>query len=65
MFLVIGVDKAVTEGWQKAYEMMIIGSILFIPGSYHTFVAAMAWKRVAGYSYDDVAVFDENFNKDE
>ena len=53
------------EGFYEAYEFFIIGSILFIPGSYHTFIAIMACKRIPGYSYEDVAIFDENYNKDD
>jgi hypothetical protein len=45
--------------------MFLIGGILFIPGSYHTFLALMACRRSPGYSFSEVAVFDENFDKDD
>ncbi len=53
------------EGIYKSYELFILGSILFIPGSYHVFIALMACKRVPGYSYSDVAVFDDDYDNDE
>ena len=37
-----------------------MGFILFVPGSYHTVVAIMACKKMDGYSFKDVAVFDEH-----
>ena len=36
---------------------------MFIPGSYHSFLALMAFRGEPGYSFEDVAVFDEDFNK--
>ena len=39
---------------------------MFIPGSYHTFLAMMAFRQIPGYNYDEVAIFEnENFNKDD
>ena len=35
---------------------------MFIPGSYHSFLALMAFRGEPGYSFEDVAVFDEDFN---
>ncbi|CDW82088.1 UNKNOWN [Stylonychia lemnae] len=65
IFLGLGALKTMDEGFYKAYELFILGSILFIPGSYHTFIAFMACRRVEGYSFEEVAVFDENYNKDD
>ena len=42
----------------EPYEKLILGSILFIPGSYHTFLAIMAYLRAEGFSYNDVATFE-------
>lgn len=53
------------EGFYNAYEFFILGSILFIPGSYHTFIAFMACRKVEGYTFDEVAVFDEDYNKED
>ena len=65
IFLLLGALKTADEGISKSYEFFILGSILFIPGSYHTFIAFMACRRVDGYSFEDVAVFDEDYNKDD
>ncbi len=64
-FLAQAFLKFSEEGIWESYELFLLGSILFIPGSYHTFIAMMACRRVPGYSFDEVAVFDENFNKEE
>jgi hypothetical protein len=55
----------VEEGIYNSYELLLLGSILFIPGSYHTFIAFMACRKVPGYTYEEVAVFDEDLNKDD
>ena len=41
-------------------EKLLLGAILFIPGSYHTFIAIMAWLRREGYTYEDVSVFESD-----
>ena len=63
--MLLGSLKTMDEGFFKAYELFILGAILFIPGSYHTFIAFMACRRVPGYSFEEVAVFDEDYNKDD
>ena len=40
----MGVDKYIKEGLVNSYEILLLGSILFIPGSYHTFIALMAYR---------------------
>ena len=50
---------------QSAWEFFVLGSILFIPGSYHTFIAIMACKKVPGYEFDQVSIFDEDLNNDD
>jgi hypothetical protein len=50
------------KGIRESYEFFLLGSILFIPGSYHTFIAFMSFRQIEGYSFSDVSVFDEDFN---
>lgn len=57
--------KTLDEGISKAYEFFLIGSIMFIPGSYHTFLACMAWRKEDGYSFEDVAIFDDDYDKND
>ena len=61
----LGAQKTLEEGFYHSYELFILGAILFIPGSYHTFLALMACRKTPGYSYGDVAVFDEDYDKEE
>ncbi len=62
VFLILGAEKFLEAGISGSYEFFLLGSILFIPGSYHTFIAFMACKKVPGYTFDQVSVFDEDFN---
>ncbi len=63
-FLAQAILKYLEGGITASYEFFLLGLIMFIPGSYHTFIAMMACRRIPGYSFDEVAVFDEDFNKD-
>jgi hypothetical protein len=65
IFLTIGIHKALDQGFLNSYEFFLLGGILFIPGSYHVFVALMACRKMPGYSYSDVAVFDDNYGNDD
>lgn len=42
----------------RMWPMIILGLLMFIPGAYHTFIAYYAYKRVPGYSFDDIPEFD-------
>lgn len=48
----MGINKFLEEGLKESYELLILGGILFIPGSYHTFIAFMAFRMVEGYTFD-------------
>lgn len=63
--MTLAAQKTIEEGIYQSYELFLLGSILFIPGSYHTFLAFMACRRVPGYSYNEVSVFDEDFDKED
>eukprot|EP00112_Aurelia_sp_Birch-Aquarium-sp1_P006597 Seg1724.10 transcript_id=Seg1724.10/GoldUCD/mRNA.D3Y31 product="hypothetical protein" protein_id=Seg1724.10/GoldUCD/D3Y31 len=42
----------------RTYPMLILGSLLFIPGFYHVRIAYYAWRGYRGYSYEDIPAFD-------
>ncbi|XP_014674046.1 PREDICTED: transmembrane protein 230-like [Priapulus caudatus] len=42
----------------RMWPLLILGSILFIPGAYHVRIAVYAYKGYVGYSYDDIPEFD-------
>lgn len=44
----------------RAAPLMVIGSIIFIPGAYNVKTAYYAWKGYHGYSYADIAGFGED-----
>lgn len=60
--MLMGFSRFMEEGIRESYELLILGSILFIPGSYHTFISFMAFRMVDGYTFDQVAVFDDGFD---
>lgn len=37
-----------------AIALLVLGSICFLPGFYHTRIAYLAWRGVAGYSLSDI-----------
>ena len=50
----------------QTLEYFILGFLLFIPGSYHTFLTVMTWLNKEGYSYSDVSAFEnDDFHDDE
>ena len=42
------------------YEKLILGTLMFIPGSYHVVIAVLAYFQVEGYKYTDVASFEND-----
>ena len=42
----------------ESYEKLIIGFIMFIPGSYHSFLAFMVFRGMEGYNYENLTVFE-------
>ena len=44
----------------RAAPLMVIGSIIFIPGAYNVRTAYYAWKGYRGFSYADIAGFGED-----
>lgn len=61
VFLTIFLVKMLEDGdIKKHYEFLLLGLITFIPGSYHTLIAFMACRGAKGWSYRDVAVFDDD-----
>ncbi|XP_059618997.1 transmembrane protein 230-like [Phlebotomus argentipes] len=42
----------------RQLPLFILGSIMFIPGSYHVVVAFRAFRNHPGYSFEDIPDFD-------
>mmetsp|Transcript_103987 Transcript_103987/g.143832 ORF Transcript_103987/g.143832 Transcript_103987/m.143832 type:complete len:85 (+) Transcript_103987:192-446(+) len=60
IFLMWGFHDLMNKGLSEAYEKFILGILVFIPGSYHTFMAFMAWRQHEGYSFEDCAIFEDD-----
>ncbi|XP_069343681.1 transmembrane protein 230-like [Eulemur rufifrons] len=41
-------------GAHRAVPVLVIGMLVFLPGSYHLFIAYGAYRGCQGYSYDDL-----------
>lgn len=50
-FLIWGAIEFMNTGFMDAYEKWILGSLLFIPGSYHSVLAVQALRGVPGWDY--------------
>lgn len=44
----------------RAAPLMVVGSIIFIPGAYNVRTAYYAWRGYHGFSYSDIAGFGED-----
>lgn len=42
----------------KVWPMVILGALMFIPGAYHVRIAYYAYKKVPGFSFDDIPEFE-------
>lgn len=42
----------------RMWPMIILGILMFIPGSYHSWTAYLAYREVPGYSFCDIPDFD-------
>ena len=58
MFIIWGALETKELGLAESYEKFILGFILFIPGSYHSFIAAMALLGHEGYGYENLTTFE-------
>ena len=56
----MGVTELLAGDSSAALERFVLGGILFIPGSYHSFLAVMALRGVAGYDYEHLTVFESD-----
>merc|ERR1711916_248982 len=49
----------VKESDDRWLAMIIIGSLMFIPGAFHTFIAVQAYRQVPGYRLSDIPHYDD------
>ena len=42
----------------RTWPVLILGVLMFIPGSYHVHLAYYAWKGYDGYNFEDIPEFD-------
>ncbi|GAB6022467.1 hypothetical protein CHUAL_006578 [Chamberlinius hualienensis] len=47
-----------TKYSDRTWPVLILGSLMFIPGAYHVRIAYYAFKGYKGYSFDDIPDFD-------
>ncbi|KAG5888416.1 hypothetical protein JTB14_016320 [Gonioctena quinquepunctata] len=48
----------VMEYANRMWPMVVLGALMFIPGAYHVRIAYYAYKKVPGYSFDDIPEFE-------
>ncbi len=46
------------QSGERWLPMLILGALMFLPGSYHSYIAYKAWKQEPGWSFDDIPDFD-------
>jgi len=50
--------RLVLEYPDRMWPMIILGLIMFIPGAYHVRIAYYAYKKIPGFSFDDIPEFE-------
>ncbi|KAF2359236.1 Protein of unknown function DUF872 transmembrane [Trinorchestia longiramus] len=43
----------------RTWPLIILGAIMFIPGSYHSYICYYAFKGYDGYSFESIPSFDD------
>mmetsp|Transcript_91114 Transcript_91114/g.262756 ORF Transcript_91114/g.262756 Transcript_91114/m.262756 type:complete len:96 (+) Transcript_91114:89-376(+) len=51
-FLICGGCMAWKDGIMEAAPLLTLGTLCFIPGSYHTFLFIQIFRKVPGYTFD-------------
>ena len=66
LFLYLGFSELQDGETGKAAERLTLGFILFVPGSYHSFLAFMALRGIKGWDYEHLTVFEnDDFHNDD
>ena len=66
LMLYLGFSELQAGETGNAAERLALGMILFIPGSYHSYLAFMALRGVPGWTYEHLTVFEnEDFHNDD
>ncbi|KAL7066027.1 hypothetical protein ACR3K2_35200 [Cryptosporidium serpentis] len=55
IFLTIGINSLISGNINESIPSLVIGSLCFIPGSYHVFIIIQTLRNVPDYSLD---IFD-------
>ena len=58
ILLYFGIQELMTEGSSEAWEKIVLGLVLFIPGSFHSFLAVQALRGAPGYDYEHLTTFE-------
>ena len=51
--------KRIESDIERGKTTLILGILMFLPGSYGSFMLFMAWRGVPGYEYSMVPSYDE------
>lgn len=51
-------DTEDSEARSRSTALLVLGLLMFIPGSYHVALAYLSYKEYPGYSFDDILDFD-------
>ena len=60
-FIGLALFKYAQAGVGGSYEFFLLGLMLFIPGSYHSFIVSQIFLGVPGYSYDMVSTLEGDY----
>ena len=58
LLLLLGQSVFWTVSLYESLPYTVLGSVCFIPGSYHAFIFMQIWRGEKGWSYDDIPLID-------
>ncbi|CEP03439.1 Transmembrane protein 230 [Plasmodiophora brassicae] len=50
---------SIVSGGERVYTLLILGSVLMIPGGYQSYVLYHSWRGTPGFSFDQVPSYDD------
>ena len=60
IFLGIGLYSWTKSSIAEWYEFLLLGMIMFIPGSYHIFILVQILRGIEDYDYDLIDILDQD-----
>mmetsp|Transcript_18324 Transcript_18324/g.43085 ORF Transcript_18324/g.43085 Transcript_18324/m.43085 type:complete len:117 (+) Transcript_18324:12-362(+) len=58
--MLLGGVFTLAEDGSRAFAMIVIGAIAFIPGAYATYISYNAWRQTPGFAFEQLPDYDRS-----